>query len=232
MPLPALLLAAASIIGTGFQVAGHITAGRDAKDQAELEARAAQAQAREDRRAAEDQASDLRRRVRIMREESEDEISRLNRATLSESERVKRAAIASNVGLTRQVNQLIGSQRVAIAKGGVTLSGTAEQVVGETGREADRLREGIEVERSRIITDLNRTRSLEEIAIRHATDIDAETLETTAKRAVRRGRIQQEAGIQLSRRLRVAGERAEQAGRIGGAGALLTGVATAGRILD
>lgn len=224
-------LVVASIIGTGLQVAGHIKAGKDAKNQAEIEAQAVQTQAVEDQRAANDQAGDLRRRIRIMRTEGSDEIARINRATLSETERVQRAARAANVGLTRQAGQLLGAQRTGFAKGGVTQEGTAAQVIGQTEQETFRLREGIEAERSRIITDLKRTRVLEEIAIRHAVEIDAETLETTAKRAERRGRVQSEAGIALSQRLRIAGEQAVTVGQLGAGGSLLTGVSNIARIV-
>jgi len=212
-----------AIIGTGLQIYGQIKAGEQAKDQAVIEANAANEQAQEDQRAANDQAGDLRRRISIMRDESEQEIARINRATLSEGQRVERAAHAANVGLRRQSNQLLGGQKVSFAKGGVTQTGTAAQVVAETGQESGRLQAGIEADRARIIGDLKRNRALEEIAIRHATDIDAETLETTATRAERRGRFQSEAGIKLSGRLRTAGDQAVTASKIGAGGSLLTG---------
>lgn len=229
--IPQAALVVASIIGTGLQVAGHIKAGKDAKDQAELEAQAVQSQVAEDQRAANDQAADLRRRIRIMQDEGSDEIAKINRATLSEAERVRRAARAANVGLTRQANQLLGAQKTGFAKGGVTQEGTAAQVIGQTEQEVSRLREGIEAERSRIITDLKRTRTLEEIAIRHAIEIDAETLETTATRAERRGRVQGEVGIALSQRLRTAGKQAIGVSQLGAGGSLLTGISNIARIV-
>ncbi len=105
--------------------------------------------------------------------------------------------------LGRRLSLLKGAQRVGFAKGGVTVSGTPTEIISETERRG----------------------KIEELALVHATETEAIALETTAKKALERGKRISEAGLARAGDVRGLGERAFTGSLLTASGALAVGTA-------